>query len=269
MPPFLLSLILCLFALAFILILVIKAQLAWAPGITRPERNSCEYISLSPLTRKKGWFEWLFGAPNVERVLANLPVTLKILDVSGTDITRLPEPLPAGLVKLLARDCKNLEAIDSLPDTLKFIDVWGCEKLARLPVELPSSLEEAWLVGIAVARLPRLPDRLRVLDARCCPNLVEMCQDWPRFSGCRYPDDRPLTLVLFGEPSTADGGNLHWLNLCNTPALNVLKTSPGNLPESIRQQLDSYGCAGWRYNSLFATVQYAGGESLPVPVAWC
>lgn len=265
MPPILLSLILFLFVIAFFLWMSLKVQLSNAPGITHPVRNTREYISLSPLTRKKGWFEWVTGAPNVERTLANLPDSLKILDVSGTDIARLPATLPPGLVKLVARDCKNLEAIDSLPDSLVILDLWGCKKLARLPEQLPVSLQEMCLASIAVTRLPRLPDSLRSLDARCCPNLVEMCQEWPRFSG--YDDSERPTLVLFGNPSGQTGGNLHWLNLCNTPVLNVLKTAPGNLPESIRRQLDSYGCAGWRHNALFGTIEHAGSAPRPTPYA--
>lgn len=267
MPPILLCLILFLFVIAFFLLMSLKMQLSNAPGITHPVRNSREYISLSPMTRKKGWFEWLFGPPNVERVLANLPDTLKILDVSGTDISRLPENLPPGLVRLLARDCKNLEAIDHLPDSLVHLDVWGCEKLARLPEQLPTSLEEMYLASIAVTRLPRLPDSLKMLDARCCPNLVELSDEWPLFSGHEQPDDAPRRLVRFkpdpNEPPYPRG-NLHWLNLCNTPAL---KTLSGNLPKSIREELESHGCAGWRYNTLFGTIDYAGGRRRQMPYA--
>jgi|AGTN01.2.fsa_nt_gi Leucine Rich Repeat. len=260
MPPIILSMILVLFAAAFFLLMLLKMQLANAPGITRPIRNSREYISVSPWTRKKGYFEWLFGPPNIERVLANLPATLRTLDVSATDITGLPDNLPPGLVKLVAKECKNLEAIDHLPDTLEHLDLWGCEKLARLPGQLPPSLQEMTVAGAAITELPRLPDSLRSLDARGCRNLVRMSDQWPLFMG--HEPGRPKIIRFRPDPREApyQRGNLHWLNLSNTP---VLLTLSDNLPEGVLKQLNQYGCSGWRHNSLLHATQYANGRSEP------
>lgn len=195
---------------------------AW---LTRKIRHSRRYISLSPATRQKGRLEWLFGPPIAERVLAKLPSTLLELDVSGLDIDRLPNPLPAGLVRLRARDCKHLSAIEHLPDSLIYVDLGGCTKLARLPRRLPAALQELFVSSTAITRLPKLPEGIRSVDAYGCRNLMVTSTEWPRISGdC-----------------------LHWLNLRKTPAVFWVA---GNLPEDALRQLREHGFVDYRHKIL-------------------
>jgi hypothetical protein len=193
----------------------------------RKYRHGRRYISLAPATRKKGRFEWLFGPPNVERVLANLPRGLQELDVSGLDIVRLPDRLPARLIRLRARNCKQLEAIDRMPDSLIYVDLGGCEKLTRLPPDLPSSLQELSVISTAITRLPKLPAGIRSVDAYRCRNLMAISAEWPRFSG--------------------DGGTLQWLNLRKTPAVFWVS---GNLPNDTLRQLREHGFADYRHKDV-------------------
>lgn len=246
MPSILMSILLLLFAAAFFLLIVLRVQLSDSPFITKKRRNTRKYICLHPDWRVKGMFEWLVGPPNVQRVLANLPAELEELDVGGTDIVSFPVPLPNGLKKLSARDCRSLKVVDALPDSTEVLDFWGCEKLEQLPASLPAALKELWVVGTALTALPKLPAGLEQLDARCSKRLAQLHSEWPKF--------RPKHYV--------QTGSLHWLNLCGTPAA---KTIDGNLPEDVLQQIKKKGAAGWRMNSIARDYQYAG-EPMPQPV---
>jgi hypothetical protein len=240
------SLLLLLFAAAFFLLLCLKWQLSDSRFVTKQRRNTRRYICLNPSWRVKGMFEWLVGPPNFERVLANLPAGLEELDVGGTDIGCFPAPLPAGLKILSARDCRSLQAVDALPDTVEKLDFWGCEKLAKLPAVLPTALKELWVVSTALTALPKLPAGLEQLDARCSKHLAELHSEWPAFRPKPY------------GPS----GSLHWLNLCGTPAAANIT---GNLPEVVLRQIKEEGAAGWRWNTIACDYQYAG-EPMPLPV---
>ncbi len=246
MPPILISILLLLFAAAFFLLLVLRAQLSDSRFITKKRRNTRKYICLHPDWRVKGMFEWLVGPPNVQRVLANLPAELEELDVGETDIVSFPAPLPAGLKKLSARDCRSLEVVDALPDSIEVLDFWGCEKLAQLPASLPTALKELWVVSTALTALPKLPAGLEQLDARCSKQLADLHSEWPEFRPKHY----------------LHSGSLHWLNLCGTPAA---KTIAGNLPEDVLQRIKEKGAAGWRFNTIACDYQYAG-EPMPQPV---
>lgn len=246
MPPIMMSLLLLLFAAAFFLLMVLRAQLSDSRFITKKRRNTRKYICLHPDWRVKGMFEWLVGPPNVQRVLANLPAQLEELDVGGTDIVSFPAPLPAGLKKLSARDCRSLQVVDALPDSIEVLDFWGCEKLTQLPATLPVSLKELWVVSTALTALPKLPAGLEQLDARCSKQLADLHSDWPAFRPKPYEHT----------------GSLHWLNLCGTAAAANIT---GNLPEAVLRQIKEKGAAGWRFNSIACDYQYAG-EPMPTPV---
>ncbi|MBP9809797.1 hypothetical protein KBF38_15965 [bacterium] len=246
MPPILISILLLLFAAAFFLLMVLRVQLSDSRFITKKRRNTRKYICLHPDWRVKGMFEWLVGPPNVQRVLANLPAELEELDVGETDIVSFPAPLPAGLKKLSARDCRSLEVVDALPDSIEVLDFWGCEKLAQLPTSLPTALKELWVVSTALTALPKLPAGLEQLDARCSKQLADLHSEWPEFRPKHY----------------LHSGSLHWLNLCGTPAA---KTIAGNLPEDVLQRIKEKGAAGWRFNTIAGDYQYAG-EPMPRPV---
>lgn len=210
--------------------------------LTRKIRHRRRYISLAPATRPKGRFEWLFGPPDAERVLAKLPWTLRELDVSGLDIDRLPNPLPAGLIRLRARDCKQLRVIDHLPDSLINADLGGCDKLARLPKTLPAALEELCVSSTAITRLPKLPARVRSVDAYRCRNLMVTSTEWPRIGG----------------------DNLYWLNLRKSPALFWVA---GNLPDDAQRQLREHGFVDYRRNGSYANNQASRGLWQPGPLS--
>lgn len=246
MPPILISILLLLFAAAFFLLIVLRVQLSDSPFITKKRRNTRKYICLHPDWRVKGMFEWLVGPPNVQRVLAHLPAELEELDVGGTDIVSFPAPLPAGLKKLSARDCRSLQVVDALPDSIEVLDFWGCEKLAQLPASLPAALKELWVVSTSLTALPKLPAGLEQLDARCSKQLAQLHTEWPEF--------RPKPYERMGS--------LHWLNLCGTAAAANIT---GNLPEAVLRQIREKGAAGWRFNTLAGDYQYAG-EPMPQPV---
>jgi hypothetical protein len=179
----------------------------------------------------------LFGPANIERTLLSLPETVRILDISGTDITRLPDNLPKGLVELIARNCKNLQSIATLPASLVVLDVRGCKNLVHVPERLPLSLEELYLEATAITRLPKLPANVRVVDARSCHNLIVTSAEWPLFTGY--------------------GGKFHWLDLSKTPVVHWIY---GNLPASVVKQLREHGCAGYRTDQHRGTIQLAGQQ---------
>ncbi|MGD9679585.1 MAG: hypothetical protein AB7W16_00260 [Candidatus Obscuribacterales bacterium] len=181
------------------------------------------------------------------RPVPRLPETLEELDVSNTDIEFLPR-LPAGLKRLRADNCPRLCRLEALPDGIEHVTFWTCPELSALP-PLPEGLKELWVVGTAVASLPRLPRSLEVLDARCNDGLVSICEDWPGY---------------IGGPS--EGGSLHWINLCNSP---VAETVAGNLPGHVIAELRETGVSGWRFNALFHCVQYANEPFEPEPFVFC
>jgi|AGTN01.2.fsa_nt_gi hypothetical protein len=229
-PTFYFALFMTAVAVAFVLFCLRSA----ASGILRRQYNDCESITLSVVRRQTVLFQWLFGAPNEEWLLANLPAKLKFLDMSGSDTARLPD-LPSGLVRLVARDCKNLQTVARLPASIVLLDVRGCKKLSHLPSRLPASLEEMYVGATAITRLPKLTAVVRVVDANSCRNLIAVSAEWPAFTGY--------------------GGNLHWLDLSNTPVVHWIY---GNLPIGAIKQLHEYGCAGYRTNNYHGTIEFAG-----------
>ncbi|CAN5191801.1 hypothetical protein BH11CYA1_BH11CYA1_23300 [soil metagenome] len=246
MPAIFWSIVLLLFTVAGFLLMWLYLQVSDSRFITKKRRNTRRYVCLNPHWRVKGMFEWFVGPPNIQRVLANLPVELEELDVGNSDIEDFPAPLPAGLKILSARDCRNLKTVRPLPDSIEALDFWGCEKLEQLPASLPSALRELFVVGTALRSLPKLPANLQELDARCSRQLAVLHCEWPEFRQMPF------------SPS----GSLHWLNLCNTPAA---ATITGNLPAAVINQIREEGVAGWRINKLAGAYQYAG-ELMPRPV---
>lgn len=246
MPPIIWSLLLVLFAAAFVLLMVLRMQLSDSPFITKKRRNTRKYICLHPYWRTKGMFEWLIGPPNVERVLAKLPAELEELDVGDLDIVSLPAPLPAGLKKLSARNCRNLQGVTALPDTIEVLIFDGCVNLSQLPARLPTALKELSIASTALTALPKLPAGFQQLDACGAKQLAHLHSEWPAFRMKPYDTS----------------GSLHYINLGGTPAA---KTIAGNLPEAVLEQIRKKNCAGWRFNSIAHAYQYAG-EPMPKPV---
>ncbi len=247
MPPAILTMLYFLFALAMVLLFKLILDTNTSNVLTSKRKNTRHYICLDPKWRVKGYFEWLAGPPNLAAVLDNLPDELIELDVSNTTIENLPTNLPAGLKKLKARDCPNLSLVSALPDSLEVADFWGCKKLEKLPTPLPATLQELWLGATAIASLPKLPRGLRQLDARCCSQLVRTDDLWPNIRSSPWNQT----------------GNLHWINLANTPAANNLSGS--NLPREVLQQITRCGAAGWRFNTLAQDYQWAG-KPMPMPI---
>ncbi len=244
MPPFLMSIILFLFAAAFILMMILRVQLSWGPQLLSERRNSRKFRALHSSVRRKTLGDYLPGRHDYAKKLRKLPKTLEELDVSYTDITKLP-PLPRGLKKLTAINCKFLNSIEDLPDSLEEIHISECPMLEYVP-RLPAKLRTIIMWGTAVRAIQHIPDGVEELDLRCNEWLADLPSQWPQFQPRPYGGD----------------GKLHWINLCGCPAA---RTIAGNLPAATLREIHDEGVSGWRFNRLRGGIQHANLPFEPEP----
>lgn len=248
MPPIFLSLILVGFFAAFMILMILRMQLSWGPQLLSERRNSRKFRCLNASMRRKTLADFLPGRHDYAKMLTRLPKTLEELDVSGTDITRLP-PLPRGLKKLRAQGCKFLNSIEELPDSLEEIQISDCPQLEYLP-RLPRGLKNIMMWSTAVRAIHYIPDGVEEMDLRCNEWLAELPSQWPSIKT---------------TPSDAHG-TLHWINICGCP---VAKLVTGNLPPATLRELHDTGVTGWRVNRLRGCIQYANQPMEPGPFLFC
>lgn len=94
--------------------------------------------------------------------LPKLPNSLKNLDVSGNQLTNLPEHLPDSLQELDVSD-NQLTSLPELPDSLQELSV-SDNQLPSLPEHLPKSLKSLYASDNQLTSLPELPDSLQNLS---------------------------------------------------------------------------------------------------------
>ncbi len=129
-----------------------------------PPRLSVLRLSLTGAKDLRALPKNLDGLAITNTTLATIsgcPTTVKKLDLRGTRQLRLISELPHGLVSLNLMNSVELEVLENLPASLRFLNVAGT-RLAKLP-KLPSGLEELDISGTAVQSLEGLPGGLRVL----------------------------------------------------------------------------------------------------------
>ncbi|KAI9140112.1 hypothetical protein BKA69DRAFT_1081939 [Paraphysoderma sedebokerense] len=176
-----------------------------------------------------------------------LPHSLRILKLSHTEITRLPE-LPPALEVL---DCKRIpiSELPKLPTSLRSLCFYECNINYIPPNYFPNGLRHLDLSRNQITNLPDLPPKLEVLDCKLNPitefpklpnTLQSLC-----FSECNI-EYIPPNYLPYGLRSL----NLSCNQITNLPGLppklETLRIN-GNqnlelpkLPESLRS-LDFYG----------------------------
>ncbi|XP_062014527.1 disease resistance protein RUN1-like [Rosa rugosa] len=145
--------------------------------------SGLEYLNLSNCERLVSWpVELPSGLKHLDlsnwESLGSLPVELpsglEHLDLSNCEsLGSLPVELPSGLEYLDLSNCESLGSLPvELPSGLEYLDLSNCESLGSLPVELPSGLRKLDLGNCKSLRfLPKLPWRLKGLDAQGCSSL--------------------------------------------------------------------------------------------------
>ncbi|CAA7054927.1 unnamed protein product [Microthlaspi erraticum] len=99
---------------------------------------------------------------------------LKILNLSGTKITKVPSTISglSSLSQLLLRDIPNLEALPNIKrlTSLEVFDVSGCTKLHKIEGSFQDMpyLREVNLSGTRIETLPELPETSNI----CCSKLL-------------------------------------------------------------------------------------------------
>ncbi|CAM3420557.1 NEL-type E3 ubiquitin ligase domain-containing protein [Bordetella flabilis] len=152
---------------------------------------------LVKLPRLPAGLKILEVAQNALIRLDNLPAGLETLIVSNNPLRDLPEPLPARL-RHLAADAAQLARLPALPESLERLSV--CRNrlttlpalpprlrdlsadenhLAEFPVDVPLTLERAYLVGNDLRRLPPACANLSGCDFYLEGNPIAL-QDLPR-----------------------------------------------------------------------------------------
>lgn len=104
--------------------------------------------------------QWFFYIPDTVETLvcqgspysepfhvSYVPSGLKVLDLSGNDLTLLPD-LPDTLEVLILNNCRLLKYLPKrLPTNLRVLDVRNCDRLTTLPTDVPECLKEVWADG--------------------------------------------------------------------------------------------------------------------------
>ena len=97
---------------------------------------------------------------------------LKILNLSGTKITKLPSTISglSNLRQLLLRDNSNLEALPNISGltSLEVFDVSGCTELHKIEGSFKdmSYLQEVCLSGTRIETIPQLPDTSNIVCSK-------------------------------------------------------------------------------------------------------
>jgi Leucine-rich repeat (LRR) protein len=133
--------------------------------------------------------------PRVTRLPALSDRAYIAIDISGSGLTELPDPLPridafncsntriqrlpaiAGCADLRLEGCRQLRQLpERLPDDLGNLDLEGCSALQRLPAKLPSNLSGLTVSGCtALQQLPaQLPRSLLLLNCEGCSSLQQL-----------------------------------------------------------------------------------------------
>ncbi|ECA4760680.1 E3 ubiquitin--protein ligase [Salmonella enterica subsp. enterica serovar Kirkee] len=134
---------------------------SFLPATTAPQ-TPAEYDAV--------WSAWRRAAPAeesrgraavVQKMRACLNNGNAVLNVGESDLTTLPDCLPAHITTLVIPD-NNLTSLPALPSGLKELIVSG-NRLTSLPV-LPSELKELMVSGNRLTSLPMLPSGLLSLS---------------------------------------------------------------------------------------------------------
>ncbi|RDX71521.1 Outer membrane protein YopM, partial [Mucuna pruriens] len=102
--------------------------------------------------------------------LAELPLSLKILDVTNYKSLQILPNLPPSLETQNAKYCSILQSLPKLPISLKTLEIIDCISIQNLP-KLPSSLET---LNARYCLYFRLSSSLKTLDVTDCKSLQSL-----------------------------------------------------------------------------------------------
>jgi Leucine-rich repeat (LRR) protein len=147
----------------------------------RMNRKNIKYLEWIP-TRCE---ELLFQENNLES-LPDLSNSVKIMNVSRNQLTRLPALLPQRLKLLDVSDNPKLQRLPELPEGLEILRASNCG-LSKCP-KLPSTLKYLYIHNNYINELPELPPGLEVLsifnncikDLSSLPSSIPECKAVPQ-----------------------------------------------------------------------------------------
>ena len=156
--------------------------------------------------------------------LPEMPDQLQELDVSGNQLTSLPENLPAQLQKLKVSRNRLTSLPKNLPDQLQELDV-SSNRLTSLPENLPDQLQKLYVINNQLASLPEnLPASLQQLHVSK-NRLISLPENLPASLQQLHVSNNRLTSLPQRLPP-----RLTWLDVSG----NRLTSLPENLPDQIR-----------------------------------
>lgn len=109
--------------------------------------------------------ELTFDNIKISSIPGSLPYNLRILNISNTNITKIPK-LPDCVEVLICRQSFDLEEIRNLPSYLRILDCG--RSVVRFIGDLPPYLDQLICDNTNIQDLPKLPYGLRHLDCTNC-----------------------------------------------------------------------------------------------------
>ncbi len=192
------------------------------------------------------------------------------LNCGYNQLTQLAE-LPPNLISLNTSHCVNLSTIESLPNTLEFIDC-SYNQISVLP-DLPSNLKQLYCGVNALNSLPNLPYNLTHIDCsfnnltslpylpenlahiNCSYNQITSLPDLPNELGLLY--NNPLNIFNNNIECVGDYSNIFEELLGIYPHCvdsNNLITQEINLPE------------GWSIFSIYGLISNMNLDNILSPI---